>query len=148
MKKIILFIITLSFIFSSLSNTFAEEWYIERLLDLNYWIEQYDIELSNINYIHFNDEKYNRIYNELKTVDSILKNEFMKKYRSWEYWNYQTNWIIKNYNNFIYYTNKFFYFLKLKEQNPNYKEVDTAIMSSYKNMKSYYNNFKNIVRWN
>ena len=147
MKKIILSIITFCFIFSSLSITFAEEWYIERLLDINYWVEQYNLKLSNIYYIHFNDEKYNRIYNELKTIDSILRNEFMKKYRNWEYKYYQTNWIITNYNNFIYYTNKFFYFLKLKEQNSNYKELDPAIISSYKNIRSSYIKVKDIIRW-
>lgn len=147
MKKITSFIITLIVFFSSLSISFAEEWYIERLLDLNYWVEQYNINLSSINYIHFNDAKYNNIYNELKTIDSILRNEFMKKYRNWEYKYYQTNWIIKNYNYFVYYTNKFFFYLKMKESNKNYKELDTAIINSYRNMRSSYTKVKNIVKW-
>jgi len=147
MNKIIKTIITLSIILSSLSTTFAEEWYLEKLLDLNYWVEQYNLNLSNINYIYFWDDKYNRIYNELKTVDSLLKNGFMKQYRNWDFEYYQINWIIINYNNFIYHTNQFLFFIKLKEQNNNYVELDSAIINSSKNMKSSYNKVKNITRW-
>lgn len=146
MKKIITFIITLSVILSSLSTTFAEEWYIERLLDLNYWVEQYNLDLSNIDYIYFNDDKYNRIYRELKTVDSILKKWFMKNYRNWKLEYYQISWIVTNYNNFIYHTNQFFFFLKLKEQRPYYTELDSAIINSSRNMRSSYNKVKNITR--
>lgn len=146
MKKIISIIITLTLILSSLSTTFAEEWYIERLFDLNYNIEETNLNLSQINYIHFNEEKYNRIYNEFKTVDSILKKWFMKNYREWNYEYYQINWIITNYNNFIYHTNQFFFFIKLKEQNNNYTENNTAIIRSYTNMRSSYNKVKNLIK--
>jgi hypothetical protein len=146
MKKIISIIITLTLILSSLSTTFAEEWYIERLFDLNYNIEETNLNLSKINYIHFNEEKYNRIYNEFKTVDSILKKWFIKNYREWNYEYYQINWIVTNYNNFIYHTNQFFFFIKLKEQNNNYTENNTAIIRSYTNMRSSYNKVKNLIK--
>lgn len=147
MKKTINIILWLSIIVSSISTSFAEEWYIEKLLDLNYWVEEYKLNLSNLDYIHFWEEKYNKIYNKLKNIDSILKNEFIKKYRNLEYEYYQTNWIISNYNDFIYHTNQFFYFLKIKEYNSNYKEVDSAIIRSYTNMRSSYHKVKNILRW-
>ena len=146
MHKIITAIITTLVIFSSISTTNAEDSYIERLLDLNYWVEQYNLDLSEIKYISFNNDKYNRIYNELKMVDSILKKEIMKNYRNWDYTYYQANWIVTNYNNFVYYTNKFFFYLKLKEQNNNYKEVDTAIIRNYTNMRTSYNTMKNIIK--
>ena len=110
MKTIIKSIIVLSLIFTSLSSTFAKEWYLEILLDLNYWIEQKNLDLENINYIYFNNNKYNRIYNELKTVDSLLKESFIKQYREWKLKYYQINWIVSNYNNFIYHTNQFLFF--------------------------------------
>jgi len=146
MNKIIKFIITLTIIFSSQSNTFAEEGYIENLFDLNYWVEELDLDLHDIKYIYFNNEKYNRIYREIKTVDSLLKDGFMRNYRNWEYEYYQMNWIVNNYNKFIYNTNQFFFFIKLKEQNSNYSEVNSAIMSSYRNMKIYYSKVKNLAK--
>ena len=146
MNKIIKLIITLTIIFSSQSNTFAEEGYIENLFDLNYWVEELDLDLHDIKYIYFNNEKYNRIYREIKTVDSLLKDGFMKNYRNWEYDYYQMNWIVNNYNKFIYNTNQFFFFIKLKEQNSNYLEIDSAIMSSYRNMKIYYSKVKNLAK--
>ena len=145
MKKIISLIIVLTIFFSSLTKTFAEEWYIEKLLNLNYWVEEFNLNLSKLNNIYFNDEKNNRIFNELKTVDSLLTNQFMLKYKNWEYEYYEINWIIKNYNNFIYYTNKYFYFIKLNEQRPYYKENNTAILNSYKNMISSYKKIKYIL---
>jgi len=146
MKNIIKFIIALSLIFSSLSTTFAEEWYIEKLLNLNYGIEAMNLNLKNINYINFNNEKYNKIYNELNTIDNIFKKNIMKNYRESKYWYYQINWIIKNYNNFIYHTNMFLSFLKIKENNNSYSEINHAIINSYTSMKESYNNMKNIIK--
>ena len=148
MKAITKIIITLSIILSSLSTTFAEEeGYIEKLLDLNYWVEEYNINLSSIDYIHFTDYKYNRVYSELKRIDTILKRDFMDKYRSWEFWYYQINWIVTNYNNFIYHANKFLFFLKIKEQNNYFIETDSAIIKSYRDMISSYKKVKNLVKW-
>jgi len=146
MNKIIKLIITLTIIFSSLSNTFAEEGYIENLFNLNYWIEEFDLNLHNIKYIHFNNEKYNKIYREIKTVDSLLKEGFVRNYKNWEYNYYQMNWIVNNYNKFIYNTNQFFFFIKLKENNNNYSEINSAIMNSYRNMKIYYLKVKNLAK--
>jgi hypothetical protein len=146
MTKIIKVIITLTIIFSSLSNTFAEEGYIENLFDLNYWVEELDLNLHEIKYIHFNNEKYNRIYREIKTVDSLLKNGFMKNYREWIYDYYQMNWIVSSYNKFIYNTNLFLYFIKIKEENNQYSEVNSAIISSYRNMNIYYSKVKNLAK--
>lgn len=146
MNKIIKVIITLTIIFSSLSTTFAEEWYIENLFDLNYWIEEMDLDLHEIKYIYFKNEKYNRLYREIKTVDSLLKNGFMKNYRNWTYNYYKMNWIVSSYNKFIYNTNQFFFFIKLKEKNSNYSEANTAIMNSYRNMRIYYSKVKNLAK--
>ncbi|MFK7780072.1 MAG: hypothetical protein QM490_02895 [Candidatus Gracilibacteria bacterium] len=145
MRKIITYIIAFIIFFSSLSITFAEEGYIEKLLDLNFGVEEYNLNLSSIDYIHFNNPQYNHIYNELKTIDSILREEFMKKYRSGEYEYYQTNGIITNYNNFVYYINRFFFYLKIKEGN-SFIELDTAIIRNYRNMRSSYTKVKNIVK--
>ena len=146
MKKIILSIIVVTIFFSSLSNTFASEWYIERLFDMNYWVEKATLDLSELDYIQFNNSKYKNMYYEFKTADGILRKEFIKKYRNSEYSYYQINWIITNYNNFIYHINKFFYYLKLNERGYNSKELDNAIINSYTNMRRSYIHVKNNVK--
>jgi len=146
MKYLLQFITISYLLLSSMSSTFAEEWYLETLLDLNYWVEEHNIEISELDYIYFNNDLYNQVYNEVQNIDRVLKNEFINKYRNWEYEYYQVNWIIQNYKNFIYHTNKFFFYLQIEENHSNYKELDTAILRSYRNMRSSYRKVKNIIR--
>lgn len=147
MKKILLVIITVFIIFSSLLNiTFADDWYIAYLLNLNSQDEENRINLANLDEIQFKNALYNNKYIQLKNIDTVLKREFIKKYNNWEYSYYQINWIISNYKNFIYYANKYFYFLKVKEQNPNDSEINQAISSSIINMRNYLNRVKYIVQ--
>jgi len=146
MKNFIKMIIIISLILSSLSTTFAEKWYLETLLDLNYWIEEHSLELAELNNISFNSKLYNRVYDNIKNIDKILRKEIIKNYRNWKYEYYQVNGIIKNYKNFIYHTNKFFYYIKIEEKYPNYRDLDTAILRSYRNMKSSYRKVKNLSK--
>jgi hypothetical protein len=55
-------------------------------------------------------------------------------------------WIIKNYNNFIYYTNKYFKELKNKELYWNTKEIESNIYNNFTYMKSYYSKFQNLIK--
>jgi len=143
MKKIIISIITLIIIFSSFGNTFAEEWYIEKLLDLNYGAQGHKIELIKLNNISFNNSGNNNVFKELQKMDTILRTGFMNNYRNWEYSYAQMEWIITSYRNFIYYANKFFSLLKMQEKNPSYEEIDDAIIESFWNMKSTFKKLKN-----
>ncbi len=145
MKKIITAIITLFIIFSSNTNTFAEEWYIEKLLDLNYKVEQNDIDFATLKPIYFNNQENRRIYSELISTTESLKNLIMKNYREWKFSYYQASWIVKSYNYFIYHTNKYFSYLRTKELNWNYKEVDTAIRNSLINMRNKYKRVKYLI---
>lgn len=146
MKKIINIIIITIFFFSSFKYTFAQEWYMEKLLDLNYWVEEHKIEITKLESIYFNNPEFSIAYDELRGMDRVLKDEFLKKYRNWEYTYYQINWIITSYNKFIYHANKFFNLLKIEEQNPDYEEIDKAILNSYTNMRSSFRKVKNIVK--
>ena len=146
MKKIINIIIAISLLLSSLSTTFASQWYLETLLDLNYWIEEHNLELAELDNIYFKNKLFNKVHNKLKKADKILKREIIQKYRNWEYEYYQVNWIVKNYKNFIYHANQFFYYLKIEEQHPNYRDLDTAILRSYRNMNSNYRKVKNLIK--
>ncbi len=146
MKKITNLIIFFSLIFSSLSTTFAEEWYIEKVLNLNFAKQEYSINLEKIEYVNFSTSYNKRMYDNIKKANNTLKDSFIAKYKSWEYEYYQINGIIKNYSNFIYHTNNLFYFLKIRERGCDYKELDTAIIRSYTNMKSSFTKVRNIVK--
>ncbi|MDD2871238.1 MAG: hypothetical protein PHS49_04565 [Candidatus Gracilibacteria bacterium] len=147
MKKILFVIIASFFIFSRLlNNTFADDGYIVNMLNLNSQNEENNINLANLDNIQFYNADYSNKYNQLKNIDKVFKKEFIKKYKNGEYSYYQINGIISNYKNFIYYTNKYFYFLKIKKQNQNYREIDQAISNSIINMKNYLNRVKNIVK--
>ncbi len=146
MKKIIKAIITLTVIISSLSSTFAENWYIENILNLDYTIEENNLELSQINYYHFNIVQYNNIYLNMKKVNGLLKKWIIDNYKNWTYWYYQVNWIIKNHNNFTYNLNQFFFYLKIKESWANYVELNTAIKRSSINIINSYNRIKNLIK--
>lgn len=146
MKKIIYSIIVTFLVFSSTNISFANDWYIEKLLDFNSIVQKQELDLSELKYIEFDNEKYNRIYSGIKTVDSILRKWFIKNYNEWKYEYYEINWIIKNYNDFIYHTNQFFYFIKLKQQNKNYVELNSALKKSTIDMISSYNKVKFIIK--
>ena len=145
MKNFSKLIITLICFFSIANNTFASEWYIEQLLDLNYWIEEYDLELANLDYIYFTDEITNEMFTEFRKINELLKWEIISKYRSNEFDFYKTNGIISSHKKFVYYTNRLFYYISLKEQRQDYKELDDAILKTYKNVRIYYRKVKNLA---
>jgi len=144
--KIITFIIISFFIFLSTTITAeASEWYIEWLLQINSWVEAFDIELANIDTYYFENESLRNTYLEFTKVASLLKNEIIRKYENDEFEYYQTKWIIKNYKKFIYYSDQIFYFLKLREKWYRWKEIDNAVLESYQNIRVYYKRLKRLV---
>ena len=145
MKVLTKVIISIVFIFSIVAPTFAEQkWYIEQLLDLNYWIETFNINLASIDKYNFNNSRTRYIYTTFKSTSEDLKNEILKQYRKWNLDYYRTKWIITNYKNFIYYSNKYFYFQKQKEYY-NSKTIDNAILKNVISLKSYYMRIKFLV---
>jgi len=145
MKKFILHIIVVISFFSIANTSFADEWYIEKLLDLNYWIEEYSLQLPSFNTLYFKDSNTQNMFKELDHINELLKQEIMKKYRSWEFDYYQVNGIVSSHKNFVYYSNKLFYYISLKDQWYRYKELDDAILINYRNTKSSYRKVKNLV---
>jgi len=145
MKKLLLPILSI-FIFFSIANTsVAKEWYIEQLLDLNYWVEEYELRLSKIEYVYFYNENTNQMYDGYKIADRLLKDEMMNMYRNWEIDYYTMNWIVENYNLFIYHTNKLFNYVSVKEIRSDSKEVDSAILKNYELSRSYYKRVKHLL---
>jgi len=147
MKKLV-FIILPIFLFFSISNiTSAEnkEWYLEKLLDLNYWIEDYKFNINDLNYVSFYNSQSQKMYDNFRTADKMLKDELLKKYRSWEIDYYKMNWIVTNYNLFVYHTNKMFNYLSIKEVRSDFKELDSAILKNYELARTYYSRSKLLI---
>ena len=150
MKKIfITFTIAIILFFLFLNYTLASEWYsewyLEKLLDINYWVEDYDLNLGSIKDVNFSTTKFRKIFKEFKRVDILLKQEILKKYRNSNFSYYKVNDIISNYKNFTYYTNQFFYYISIKESNPGFKEAHIAILKNYRKMRIYYKRVKILV---
>jgi len=147
MKNFIKSIIILSLIFSSQNFAQAEcsSDYIQNLFDFEVGIEVQSLDLWNIEYQSFKNEKYSNLQYGLKKADNYIKTELIKKYRDGEFWYYQTRWIIKNYNDFLYHANAYLYYLKLKELYPKDKFIDYNIKDSYTATKSSYTKVKNLT---
>jgi len=146
MKKIFpAFIILSSLFFSSLSQTHAAEWYMEQLLELNTGLEVYELWLPKMDSMTFISASLQNTYNEFIRVDGVLRNEFIRQYRAWELTYYQMRDIITNYKNYIYYTNRTFYYLHQKEIGYDNKETQQAIINGYSSMRTYYVRVKGVI---
>ena len=145
MEKIIKMIIWSLIVFSTINFTNASEWYIEKLLQINSWVEAFDIELAEIDYYSFTDKQLQNTYEEFIRTANLLKNEIIRKYENREFSYYQTKWIITNYKKFVYFTNQIFYYLSLREQWYTWKDIDYAVIETYKKIRTYYRRLKRLV---
>jgi hypothetical protein len=140
-KSIIVFI----FIFS-IGNINISYWdYFEDLLNLETWLQEikYDfVELKNPN---LKNIKFQKQFYILKTINPKIQKAILKQYKSKRFGYYQTLWLIEHYNNFIYYSNKYFSSLKNKEIYWDTKEVKRNIYNNFSNMKYYYSKFQNLA---
>jgi len=149
MKKIIFSIIFVSSIFSIVNITKANSrWIIENLLNLNYWPEIYNLSLETLDTYYFNDNYLKQVYSNTKSMDSLVRKKIIDSYKNGVYSYTTTNWIINNYKKFIYYTNKFFYYLSLVDDNHSLrkdKEVQSWLLRSYENSRIYYKKVKYLI---
>ena len=84
MKKITNIIIAFFIFFSIVFSTSANEWYIEKVLDLNFAIEEKKLNFRQIDNIRFSNIENRRMYNNFKSADSLLRSEINRIYRLWE----------------------------------------------------------------
>ena len=146
MKKIIASIIVLISVFSILSPVFAsDEPIFERLLDLNYWVEEYDLQLAHLDTMYFYDNNLNLMHSEFQAANEKIKKEIIQSYRNGRFTNYQTQGIVRAQKNFVYYTNQIFAHMKYKELDPNYADVDGETLDNYRQSRSAYNKIKKII---
>lgn len=144
MWKITSIILSFFLFFSIANSTSANEWYIEKLLDLTYWIEERKLNFRQIDNINFSSAENRIIYNNFKYADSLLKWEINRLYRNWKIDYYTMNWIINNHDLFIFHINRYFLYTSMKERS-NYKELDSAIMRNYELSRSYFLRTKTLV---
>lgn len=144
MKKITNMIIAFFIFFSIVFSTSANELSIEKILDLNFGIEEKKLNFRQIDNIRFSNIENRRMYNNFKRADSLLRWEINRLYRLWEIDYYTMNWIINNHDLFIYHVNKYFLYTSMKEKN-NYKELDTAIMRNFELSRNYFLRTKSLI---
>ena len=149
LKKIFLcFSCICAWLFLTNSTFAANNGALSDVLDLTYGIEKAQLNLSTIKPVSFKSDTYKQMYAHTIEIDTQLRNIFIKKYQDDSFDYYQTSWIITNYNNFIYFTNKYFQYLSLKEKKPTIKEYDDLIMENYRQMRISYNRVQYLVNPN
>jgi len=138
MKKIIATIIMSIFLISNAFHVSANDGKIVELFDLYNWVEEYSLNLVQLEPVSFSNQNLQRTYNEFLVVDRELKSVFMSKYRAWEISYYQMQDLIQSYENFVYYTGKTFSYIAEQEAGLVSAELDRALKNSYANMRSSY----------
>lgn len=145
MRKITAIILTFFVFFSIANNTYANDLSIEKILDLNYWLETKKLNLKDINRYTFKDYSKTQMLNNFVYLDWLLRSEVTRLYRNQELSYNKMNWVVRSYNNFIYYINRYFYYEYLAE-NSNYKELSTASDRNFELARWYFKKTKNIIR--
>lgn len=147
MKKIVSSILMISYIFSIFafsSVNASSRWYIDMLLDFPYWVEEMAMNVEEINYIYFFEEDSQKLYDNYRIAENVLKNEVVNLYKNDVLDYYTMNWIIKNYNLFIYHTNKMFYYIQTKEVRYD-NQLNKIILEHYELSRQYYNTVKHLI---
>ncbi len=143
--KAILFI----FLIFSIENTYASnDWILEELLNINYWPVSYDLSLEKLDNYNFKNKTLAKKYSDLVKIDDIIRQQVINKFQNDDYSYTTTNAIVRNYKDFIYYTNNFFYFLSVMDKNPSLKsdvEIQAWLLESYKESVNSYKKVKRLI---
>lgn len=141
MKKWIIFIILLVLWISSANWAWFKD-----SLNLTIWTEIYDINQYSLDEYNFNNVHLRNTYNEIVYFDSAFREEIFKRFRDWKIKRYQANGIVKEYKNFIYYSNQFFYYIKQSEYWNSNSEYSYYIWRNYKDLTASYQRMANIIK--
>lgn len=143
MRKI--FSIIISFIvFSTFSFANASEWLLEQNLDLNYWPESFELRLTTVWNYNFKNKNNQNTFTNFQYLNNALRENMIKANQEWKFSSNKINWLVREYNLFVYHTNKLFEYISIKEKKPKYSDADTAISKNYKSARSYFEKLKNI----
>jgi len=137
-KSIILFIL----FFSTLNFNFSYADFFEDTFNLKTNLEKLEFNFVTIKNYNLKDPELNKQNQILVKLNPIIQEAILKRYKNDDFGYYQTQVIVRDYNNFIYYSDKYFESLKDKEIYWNTPEVKRSIYLNFRNMKSYYYKFK------
>lgn len=145
MKKILSIIIFIV-IFSIPNFANAGEWYIGQLLQFKVGPEAFTMNLAKIKNVSFIDPDTQEVFDSFKETSELLKNEILNRYENDEFEYYTMQWIVSNYNSYVYYTNKLFYYLSLREQ---YSDLDSeteyGVSKNYSKARNYFKRLKYLI---
>lgn len=145
MKKIIAGIIAIISVFSTLGTTFAQEPFFENLLDLNYGVEDYQLQLSNLEPMYFYSQELQTMHSEFQRWNQKIKSEIMQYYRDGKLTDYQAQAIVRAHKNFVYYTNQTFRHSYYKELDPYYADVNSQVLKNYTQSRLAYRKIVKIL---
>lgn len=150
MKKLALSIIVLSSVFAnSVLTVNAKSGILEETLNLDVWVEIYQMNNINIGNYTFYSKNLQNTYNNLLAIDKIFKTEIIEKYRKWELKYYELSWAIDNYASFIYYTNKMLSEIELLDLwIDSSRQLLDSIEKNYTYVRSYYNKIDALLELN
>lgn len=141
-KKILSSIISFFLIFSIVNIPFTNADFMEDMLEMDTELIKvefnfYEIKKQNLRNKQ-NQEKLNKLIIWSQNVRFLV----LRQYKNSKFWYYQMNWIVNKYNNFIYYSNKYFEALKTQEIYWKNKETTTNVKNNLRDMKFSYIKFK------
>ncbi len=101
------------------------------------------MEIKNVSFIAPDTQE---VFDSFKETSELLKNEILNRYENDEFEYYTMQWIVSNYNSYVYYTNKLFYYLSLREQ---YSDLDSeteyGVSKNYSKARNYFKRLKYLI---
>lgn len=146
MKKLFSFIIILFSIFSIEKINISNADFMEDLLNLETGVEELKLDFYSLENPNLKNSSDQEKFYKLDKLNKLVKQAVIKQYKNKRFWYYQTQWLITDYNYFIYYSNKYFSELKNKEIYWSTKEIESNIYKNLRNMKFHYIKFQNLAR--
>ena len=146
MKKLSSLIIILFFTLLTETIVVTNADFVEDILNTKSELEKISFEFYNLKNPNIKSNTIQNRYYKLSNIDKIIKKQVIKKYKNNGFGYYQMQGIVKNYNYFIYYSNKYFSSVKSREIYWSNKEVEGNIYKNFDMMKSYYKKFKYIIK--
>lgn len=132
--------------FAEEKSSYSTPWSVELNLDFPLWVETLGLEEAILEKRNFKTSQNQKIYQTFVSQDTQMRKLILDLFEKWSLTQAQVNNIIHNYQNFIYYTNQYFYFLSLSEGSlKNDLEVKDWVKNNLKNSKESFTKVKNVI---
>ena len=118
---------------------------MEQLLEIQTRLEVYEIGLETMDRYSFSNPSLQNTYEAFLRLDTQVRNEFIRQYEAGELSYAQMRDLIVNYNGYIYYTNKTFFYLRQREITGDSKEIQRAIKNGYSSMRTYFVRVQGVI---